>query len=101
MHLKWGEIHPRTMLADLEGRRGKGAVTYRLELAWREFYADVLFAPARLGARQYLRRELARMRYAEPGERSTRGARAAPASRSSTRACASCAPRAGCTTGCG
>ena len=29
VHLKWGEIHPRTMLADLRGRTGKGAATYR------------------------------------------------------------------------
>ena len=48
VHLKWGEIHPRTMLADLEPlladeTRG-GATTYRTELAWREFYADVLSA---------------------------------------------------------
>jgi deoxyribodipyrimidine photo-lyase len=43
VHLKWGEIHPRTMLADLEGVPGRGAQTYRQELAWREFYADVLF----------------------------------------------------------
>jgi deoxyribodipyrimidine photo-lyase len=36
-YLHWGCIHPRTMLADL----GPGA--YRTELAWREFYADVLW----------------------------------------------------------
>ena len=34
-YLKWGCIHPRTMLADL----GAGDETYRKELAWREFYA--------------------------------------------------------------
>jgi deoxyribodipyrimidine photo-lyase len=37
-HLKWGEIHPRTMLADL---RSVNEV-YAKELCWREFYADVL-----------------------------------------------------------
>jgi deoxyribodipyrimidine photo-lyase len=67
-HLKWGEIHPRTMLADLQGRTGKGAVAYRRELAFREFYADVLFANPR-SAREYLRPEFARMPYDEPGER--------------------------------
>ena len=42
-YLKWGAIHPRTLLADLAGRRTQGAASYRRELAWREFYADVLF----------------------------------------------------------
>ncbi|TGJ97590.1 deoxyribodipyrimidine photolyase, partial [Actinotalea fermentans ATCC 43279 = JCM 9966 = DSM 3133] len=47
--LKWGEIHPRTLLADLASAVRSGAVpeeaaaTYRSELAWREFHADVLF----------------------------------------------------------
>ncbi len=68
VHLKWGEIHPRTMLADLKGRRGAGPTTYRKELAWREFYADVLFHDPRT-AREYLRPEFARMRYDDPGER--------------------------------
>ena len=45
--LKWGEIHPRTLLADLAGAAresatAQGATTFRSELAWREFYADVL-----------------------------------------------------------
>ena len=90
-HLKWGEIHPRTMLADLAALRGNGAATYRTELAWREFYADVLCAPTRRRARDYYRPEFAAMEYDEPGARVRRvAARAAPASRSSTPACASC-----------
>ena len=67
MHLKWGEIHPRTMLADLAALRSTGAATYRKELAWREFYADVLFARPET-AREYLRPEYARMAYDEPGD---------------------------------
>ena len=43
VHLKWGSIHPRTLLADLAGRRSTGAASYRRELAWREFYADSVF----------------------------------------------------------
>lgn len=66
-HLKYGEIHPRTMLADLAGRRSKGAAGYVRELAWREFYADVLFHQPE-SAREYLRPEMARMAYDEPGE---------------------------------
>jgi deoxyribodipyrimidine photo-lyase len=68
VHLKWGEIHPRTMLAALRERRDAGAATYRKELAWREFYADVLFQRPD-SAREYLRPELGRMQYDEPGER--------------------------------
>ena len=66
VHLKWGEIHPRTMLAALARKRSAGAATYRKELAWREFYADVLFHQPRT-AREYLRPEFARMRYDRPG----------------------------------
>ncbi len=40
-YLRWGCIHPRTLLADLG--RGQGPQTYRTELAWRDFYADVLW----------------------------------------------------------
>ncbi|GEP40651.1 deoxyribodipyrimidine photo-lyase [Nocardioides psychrotolerans] len=66
VHLKWGEIHPRSMLADLAPLRSAGAATYRKELAWREFYADVLAAQPHT-ARDYLRPDYARMRYDEPG----------------------------------
>ncbi len=37
-HLRWGEIHPRTLLADLSPRDE----VFSKELCWREFYADVL-----------------------------------------------------------
>jgi deoxyribodipyrimidine photo-lyase len=40
-HLKFGTIHPRTMVADLD-LSGTGAQTYLRELAFRDFYADVL-----------------------------------------------------------
>jgi len=40
-YLKFGNIHPRTMVADLN-LRGHGAQTYLRELAFRDFYADVL-----------------------------------------------------------
>ncbi len=38
--LKWGEVHPRTLLSDLDD--SEGAEVLRKEIAWREFYADVL-----------------------------------------------------------
>ncbi len=42
-YLALGVVHPRTLLADIDQRAGAGAHRYRLELGWREFYADVLF----------------------------------------------------------
>ena len=46
-HLKWGEIHPRSLLADL----GESDEVFRKEICWREFYADVLRqAPASIRA---------------------------------------------------
>jgi deoxyribodipyrimidine photo-lyase len=60
VHLKYGEIHPRTLLADLGDLPGHEV--FRKEIAWREFYADVLHhAPAT--ATEYLRPEFARMPY--------------------------------------
>jgi deoxyribodipyrimidine photo-lyase len=53
--LKWGEIHPRTLLADLGD--SPSHETFRRELAWREFYADVLHH-APWSARANLRPEL-------------------------------------------
>jgi deoxyribodipyrimidine photo-lyase len=46
-YLKYGCIHPRTLLADLGRRSSEGAATYRQELAWREFYADLVFTRPR------------------------------------------------------
>lgn len=74
-HLKYGEVHPRTLLAELAGSAGQRAEVdddaverFRAELCWREFYADVLWHRPET-ARQYLRPEFARMRYDEPDDR--------------------------------
>lgn len=40
--LKFGVVHPRRLIADLD-RRNDGHRTFETELAWRDFYADVLF----------------------------------------------------------
>jgi deoxyribodipyrimidine photo-lyase len=53
------------MLADLSGDTRKAIGTYRKELAWREFYADVLFQRPET-AREYFRAEFARMQYDDP-----------------------------------
>ena len=61
VYLKWGCIHPRTLLADL----GRGDETYRQEIAWREFYAMVLHRWPD-SAREYFQPQFARMTYARP-----------------------------------
>lgn len=63
-HLKWGEVHPRTLLADLDA--SDGAERLRAELCWREFYADVLWHHPESG-REYLKPQLAAMEYDDPG----------------------------------
>jgi deoxyribodipyrimidine photo-lyase len=66
-HLKLGVLHPRTLLHDLRGRTDEGARTFVRELAWREFYADVLWhQPA--SAWRDLRPALRGLAYDPPGE---------------------------------
>jgi deoxyribodipyrimidine photo-lyase len=64
VHLRHGEIHPRTLLADLGGASAcsEGARTFVDELAWREFYADVLWHRPD-SAWGDLREDLAKIRY--------------------------------------
>ncbi len=66
--LKYGEIHPRTILADVAAESGRGAASrdkYVAELCWREFYADVLWHQPKSAWRD-LRPELGSMEYADP-----------------------------------
>lgn len=65
-HLKWGEIHPRTLLAELGSSTSH--VTYRKELAWREFYADVLFNNPHTES-DYYAPKFKKMRYDQPKEK--------------------------------
>jgi deoxyribodipyrimidine photo-lyase len=60
-YLKYGTLHPRTLLADLGP--DEGSEKYRRELAWRDFYAAVLAAEPR-SAREYLHPQLQRLPYA-------------------------------------
>ncbi|MBS4752506.1 deoxyribodipyrimidine photo-lyase [Nocardioides sp. zg-ZUI104] len=62
--LRHGEIHPRTLLADLGPDEGPGARAFATELAWREFYADVLWHTPE-SAWWDLTSGLARMEYAD------------------------------------
>jgi deoxyribodipyrimidine photo-lyase len=61
VYLKWGSIHPRTMLADL----ADGDETFRKEIAWREFYATVLWAWPD-SAREYFLPQMKSMKYTRP-----------------------------------
>ncbi len=67
VHLKWGTIHPRTMLADLAPLRSKGSEAYARELGFREFYADVLHQRPD-SAFGYYNRTFEHMQYDEPGD---------------------------------
>lgn len=67
-HLKYGAIHPRTLLADIAAHpaaASEGAQTYVTELCWREFYADVLWHRPDSEWRD-LRRALSDMAYDDP-----------------------------------
>ena len=65
-HLRWGEIHPRTILAALGN--SKGHEVYRKEIAWREFYADVLHHNPHT-SRDYYDVKFKKMRYDKPGKK--------------------------------
>ena len=64
-YLKFGEIHPRTLLADLG--ESKAHDTFRKEIAWREFYADVLCNNPDTDTDYYAPR-FKEMRYDKPGK---------------------------------
>ena len=64
-YLKFGEIHPRTLLADLG--ESKAHDTFRKEIAWREFYADVLCNNPDTDTEYYAPR-FKEMRYDKPGK---------------------------------
>ncbi len=65
-YLKFGEIHPRTLLAELG--ESKAHDTFRKEIAWREFYADVLFNNPHTET-DYYAPAFKNMRYDQPGEK--------------------------------
>ncbi len=63
-HLRWGQIHPRTILAGLNSAGDDDG--FRKEIAWREFYADVLHHYPHT-SRDYYSPKFATMRYDRPG----------------------------------
>lgn len=62
--LAFGEIHPRTLLAQLGD--SKDHDVFRKEIAWREFYADVIFENPHTD-RDYYAPRFKEMRYDKPG----------------------------------
>jgi deoxyribodipyrimidine photo-lyase len=64
-YLKFGEIHPRTLLENLG--ESKAHDTFRKEIAWREFYADVLFNNPQTDV-DYYAPKFKEMRYDKPGK---------------------------------
>ncbi len=67
--LKYGEIHPRTLLSDALAADAprKDIDKFVSEVAWREFYADVLFAEPRSAWRD-LKPALSAMSYDDPAD---------------------------------
>ncbi|MBA8794660.1 deoxyribodipyrimidine photo-lyase [Friedmanniella endophytica] len=67
--LRWGQLHPRTLLADLAGSelgRTAGGAALARQLAWRDFFADALLQrPDAVSAP--IRAEFARLPVEEPG----------------------------------
>lgn len=62
VYLKYGCLHPRTILADL--RSGKGSDAYRREIVFRDFYADVLWNNPR-SARHEVQQQMTKLHYSE------------------------------------
>jgi deoxyribodipyrimidine photo-lyase len=65
-HLRWGEIHPRRILAGLNN--SPAHQVFRKEIAWREFYADVLHHNPH-ASRDYYLPNFAKMKYDAPDEK--------------------------------
>ena len=64
--LRWGHLHPRTVLADLATRRSKGALALARQVAWRDFFADALFHRPE-AVREPIRPEFTRLPSDDPG----------------------------------
>ncbi len=72
--LRWGYLHPRTVLADLGSSRSKGALALARQVAWRDFFADVLWHRPD-AVTQPIRPEFATMEHDEPADDPTTAAR--------------------------
>ena len=68
--LRWGHLHPRTVLHDLSSRRSNGAAAVARQIAWRDFFADVLFHRPD-AVTEPVRPEFKRMTSDDPGRTKT------------------------------
>ncbi len=105
--LRWGHLHPRTVLQDLAERRSNGALALARQIAWRDFFADVLLhrpdATTEPVKSEYKKMTVRRAGPDHDRGRAAQGLAGRPdrVSRWSTPGCGSSSPRAGCTTGSG
>ena len=100
-YLKFGVLHPRQLLADTAGKRGAGRDAPSRP-SWRGATSTPTCCTTNpSSAWEDLNRVAGPDATTSRRTRSRPGRAAAPASRSSMPACASCSARAGCTTGCG
>jgi deoxyribodipyrimidine photo-lyase len=58
--LRWGHIHPRTVLHDLARTRSRSAAALARQIAWRDFFADALFHRPE-AVREPIRQEFSKM----------------------------------------
>lgn len=63
--LRWGHLHPRTVLHDLARIRSNSAATLARQIAWRDFFADVLFHRPE-AVREPIRQEFSNMPTDDP-----------------------------------
>ncbi|MDN5771155.1 MAG: DNA photolyase family protein [Microlunatus sp.] len=68
--LRWGHLHPRTVLQDLATKRSEGARALARQVAWRDFFADVLWANP-TATTEPIHAEYATMAVEEPGDSAT------------------------------
>ena len=103
-YLRFGCLSPRAVEDQLTRRSGgdaRGEAAPRRQLCWRDFYQHVLVHHPENSRQEFQPRYRGTLAGRVTTRTSPRGPRAGPGSRWWTRACGSCAGKAGCTTGCG
>jgi len=65
--LRWGHLHPRTVLHDLARIRSTSAAALARQIAWRDFFADVLFHRPE-AVREPIRHEFNKMPTDDPAQ---------------------------------